>query len=42
MIDYIKRLKEVVKEDASVQDIVSRFEEMCNFLTKKRSITRFM
>ena len=30
MIDYIKRLKEVIKEDASVQDIVSRFEEMCN------------
>ena len=29
MIDFIKQLKEVINEDASVQDIVDRFEEMC-------------
>ena len=28
MIDFIKQLKEVINEDASVQDIVDRFEEM--------------
>ena len=29
MKDFIKQLKEVINEDASVQDIVDRFEEMC-------------
>ena len=29
MIDFIKQLKEVINEEASVQDIVDRFEEMC-------------
>ena len=30
MLDYIKRLKEVINEGTSVQDIVRRFEEMCH------------
>ena len=30
MSDYIKRLKQVINEGTSVQDIVSRFEEMCH------------
>ena len=29
MKDFIKQLKEVINDDASVQDIVDRFEEMC-------------
>lgn len=29
-MDYIKRLKDVINKDASLQDIVSCFEEMCS------------
>lgn len=29
-MDYIKRLKDVINKDTSLQDIVSCFEEMCS------------